>query len=130
MRKSIRVEQIERGTKRFYLLFGPVFGSRQIAKEVGVHSYDDSDKSWIAAFVGNKMVGWCSVRGRVVSDCYVLPDHRGSGVFAALLAHVVKTFPAPLRATCTNASVGIFRKAGFKPTRKTTNYTVMELRDA
>lgn len=130
MRESIRIEQVERGTKRFYLLFGPVFGSRQIAKEVGIHPYDDADKSWIAAFLGEQMIGWCSVRGRVVSDCYVLPDHRSRGVFAKLLAYVVKAFPLPLRATCTSASVSLFRKAGFKATRKTTNYTVMELRDA
>lgn len=130
MPKSIRIRQVPRSSKEFYLLFGPVFGSRRIARDVGIHAYDDDGKSWIAAFAGKQMVGWCSVRGNSISDCYVLPEHRGGGVFAKLLDHVVSAFPLPLRATCTNASVGVFRKAGFRPVRKTINYTVMELRDA
>jgi GNAT superfamily N-acetyltransferase len=130
MPKSIRVREIPRSGKAFYVLFGPVFGSRKIAKEVGVHAYDDEDKQWVSAFDGGKMVGWCSVRGRVISDCYVMPEYRSRGVFAKLLSHVVRAYPTPLRATCTNASLGVFRKAGFKPVRKTTNYTVMELGDA
>lgn len=130
MSNSIRIRRVPRDGKGFYLLFGPVFGSRQIAKEVGVHAYDDADKLWIAAFAGKQMVGWCSVRGWIVSDCYVLPEYRRRGVFAKLLSHVVESFPLPLRATCTNKSVGAFRQAGFKPVRKTTNYTVMDLRHA
>lgn len=130
MLRSIRIRHVPKYGKAFYALFGPVFGSRQIAKEVGVHAYDDEDKSWIGAFAQGQMVGWCSVRGSVISDCYVLPQHRSRGVFGKLLSHVVGAFPLPLRATCTNASVGVFRKAGFRAVRKTKNYTVMELRDA
>jgi hypothetical protein len=130
MPSTIRIERLQRGSKRFYALLGPVFGSRQIAKEVGINAYDDADKEWLAAFDGESMVGWLSVRGRVVSDCYVTPENRNRGVLCKLLAEAVASFDAPLRATCTAASVGVFRKAGFKAVRKTKNFTVMELRNA
>jgi hypothetical protein len=130
MPDSIRIERLQRGTKRFYALLGPVFGSREVAQEVGIHAYDDADKTWLAAFCGEEMVGWLSVRGRVVSDCYVVEVHRSRGVLTNLLATAVADASTPLRATCTAASVNIFRKAGFKPLRKTTNFTVMERTNA
>ena len=126
MSDSIRITRLARGSKRFYALFGPVFGSRAIAKEVGVSAYDDADKVWLAAFDGDAMVGWLSVRGPVVSDCYVREEHRHRGILTKLLHEAVLAFESPLKATCTPASVGVFAKQGFKAVRKTTNYTVME----
>lgn len=130
MPSTIRVEKLERGSKRFYVLLGPVFGSRQIAKEVGISAYDDADKAWLAAFDGESMIGWLSVRGHVVSDCYVTQENRNRGVLAKLLSEAVKSFDLPLRATCTVASASVFGKAGFQVVRKTKNFTVMELRNA
>lgn len=130
MSDAIRIEFLPRGTKRFYALLGPVFGSRAVAREVGIHPYDDADKAWFGAFSGNQLVGWLSVRGRIVSDCYVVAEHRCRGVLTKLLATALARFAAPLRATCTGDSVGVFRKAGFKPVRKTTNFTVMVLPNA
>ena len=130
MPSTIRIERLRRGSNRFSLLLGPVFGSRQIAEEVGVNAYDDADKEWLAAFDGKSMVGWLSVRGRVVSDCYVIPGSRSRGVLGKLLTEAVASFGLPLRATCTAASVSVFSKAGFKAIRKTKNFTVMELRHA
>ena len=126
MSDSIRITRLARGSKRFYALFGPVFGSRAIAKEVGISAYDDENKVWLAAFAGDVMVGWLSVRGRVVSDCYVTEEHRNRGVLTKLLHEAVSGFELPLRATCTPASVAVFAKQGFKAVRKTANYTVME----
>lgn len=130
MPNTIRIEKLQRGSKRFYALLGPVFGSRQIAKEVGISAYDDADKTWLAAFDGQYMVGWLSVRGRVVSDCYVTPKNRNRGVLSKLLFEAIKSSDLPLRATCTAASVSVFGKAGFRVIRKTKNFTVMELCDA
>jgi GNAT superfamily N-acetyltransferase len=130
MSDPIRIESLNRKNKRFYGLFGPVFGSRAIAKQVGIPAYDDADKVWLAAFSGDVMVGWLSVRGRVVSDCYVTEEHRNLGVLSKLLATAIASFDSPLRATCTAASVGVFRKAGFKVVRRTKNFTVMELHNA
>jgi hypothetical protein len=130
MSDPIRIESLDRKNTRFYGLFGPVFGSRTIAKEVGISAYDDADKVWLAAFYGDVMVGWLSVRGRVVSDCYVTEEHRNLGVLGRLLATAIASSDGPLRATCTAASVGVVRKAGFKVVRKTKNFTVMELHNA
>lgn len=130
MSSTIRIARLHRGSKRFYALLGPVFGSRQIAKEVGITAYDDADKEWLAAFDGEQLIGWLSVRRRVVSDCYVTADNRNRGVLSRLLSTAIASFDGPLRAACTAASVGVFRKAGFKAVRKTKNFTVMELRNA
>jgi hypothetical protein len=127
---SVRIRCMSRVDKDFYTHFGPVFGSREIAKQVGVHPYDDHDKLWIAAFDGKRLVGWMSVRGRLVSDCFVIEPHRKKGLFAALLKHAVARHGGRLRAVCTNASATAFAKAGFKKTKASKNFVWMEQQDA
>lgn len=127
---SIRIREMTRSHKDFYKHFGPVFGSREIAKQVGVHAYDDEDKIWIAATDGSRLVGWLSVRGRLVSDCYVVESHRKKGVFSMLLKHAVTQHGGKLRAVCTKASVPAFSAAGFKKTKASKNFVWMEQADA
>lgn len=126
MSDHMRIHRLHRGSRHFYQLLGPVFGSREIAKAVGISAYDDADKIWITAIVDSVLVGWLSVRGQVVSDCYVKKEHRSRGIMSRLLAEATGEFGPPLRATCTSGSVGVFARQGFKQVRKTTNYTVME----
>lgn len=130
MSSHICIRSVERASGDFYRLFGPVFGSRQIAKEVGIHAYDDADKHWVGAFSDGVMVGWLSVRQGIVSDCYVLKEYRRNGVLSRLLTFAISRFGNRLRATCTADSVKVFRKAGFVEVRKTVNFTVMRMSDA
>lgn len=130
MSSHICIRSVDRASGDFYRLFGPVFGSRQIAKEVGIHAYDDADKHWVGAFSDDMMVGWLSVRQGIVSDCYVLKEYRRNGVLSRLLTFAISRFGNRLRATCTADSVNVFRKAGFVEVRKTVNFTVMRMSDA
>lgn len=130
MSSHICIRSVDRASGDFYRLFGPVFGSRQIAKEVGIHAYDDADKHWVGAFADDAMVGWLSVRQGIVSDCYVLNEYRRNGVLSRLLTFAISRFGNRLRATCTADSVNVFRKAGFVEVRKTVNFTVMRMNDA
>ncbi len=130
MSSRVCIRSVERESSDFYRLFGPVFGSRQIAKEVGIHAYDDADKHWVGAFSDCVMIGWLSIRQGVVSDCYVLKEYRRNGVLFRLLTFAISRFGNRLRATCTADSVNVFRKAGFVEVRKTVNFTVMRMSDA
>jgi len=62
MPKDLIIEYIRRDSNSFYQLLGPVFGSRSIAKEVGIHAYDDADKQWIGGFELGELIGWLSHR--------------------------------------------------------------------
>jgi len=130
MPKDLFIEYIRRDSDRFYQLLGPVFGSRSIAKEVGIHAYDDADKQWIGGFELGELVGWLSHRKSVISDCYVLQSHRRKGVLANLLSVAIKDFGSPLRACCTAKSVGVFANAGFREIRRTTNFVHMVCNNA
>jgi len=126
----MKVHRITREAEKFYEIMGPIFGSREIAKEIGIHVYDDPDKQWYVCVKGAKLVGCASRRGNVVSDCYVDPKARTNGVFTGILSQLIYESEGPLRAACTKASEPMFKAAGFKPTRKTQNFVFMELKRA
>lgn len=123
------VEKMQRNRSDFYSLMGPYFGSRAVAKEVGIHLYDDADKIWFGAFDG-ELIGFASVRKGVVSDCYVVPHRRNQGVFKTILASVLLLTGKNLKATCTHASQKAFLNAGFAEVKRTSNFTWMELNRA
>jgi hypothetical protein len=123
------VEELNKNRPDFYSLMGPFFGSRSVAKEIGIHVYDDSNKRWFAAFDG-ELVGFASYRNGLVSDCYVLPNHRNAGVFACILASLCLLTNGNLRAMCTQASKKAFFNAGFVQVKTTKNFTLMEMKRA
>lgn len=125
--RAMKINQVTREVERFYETMGPLFGSRTIAKEVGINLYDDPDKQWFVCAKAGKVVACASLRGNVVSDCYVVPEMRKKGIFTAILAEIVRHSEGSLRAACTPLSVPIFKERGFKVTRKTKNFTFMEL---
>jgi hypothetical protein len=123
------VEKIDRNKFDFYLLLGPYFGSRKVAKEVGIHTYDDYEKVWFVAF-DQGLIGFASLKKNVVSDCYVLPECRNQGVFSVILSSLLLLSNGNLKATCTQSSKKAFANAGFVETKKTANFTFMELNRA
>lgn len=118
----LRVELLSRDDPDFYRLMGPFFGSRKVAAEVGIHIYDDPDKIWIVALLYRDIVGILSLRGKTVSDCYVLPGHRGAGIFKQLLSRCLADYGGSL-AICTAASLPAFLAAGFEIVSSTKNFT-------
>ena len=121
------MEEISRLRPDFYSLMGWFFGSRQVAKEVGINIYDDADKRWFVAFEDGRVIGFASVRGRLVSDCYVVPSKRKAGVFRGILNMLEIAIAGPLAANYTNTSRKAFANAGFVAKRQTKNFTYMEL---
>ena len=124
---SVKVLNLSRADSEFYNLLGPYFGSRSVAKEVGINVYDDADKQWFCAFDGGRLVGFASLRGRVVSDCYVVKASRRCGDFSEILSSLVSSRAIGLLATCTEASLGAFLSLGFRVKSKTKNFTKVEL---
>lgn len=114
----------------FFDHMGPFFGSRNVAKEVGINLYADDGKRWFAAMDDGRVIGFASVRGRLVSDCFVVHDKRKLGVFTNILQELLRATSGPLKANCTNASLKAFQNAGFVPKRFTKNFTYVELERA
>lgn len=120
------MRRMTRDDPGFYECMGPLFGSRQIAKEVGIPMFDDADKQWFMAH-DEGLIGCASVRGRLISDCFVFPIFRRCGVFTEILSTLLDGTDGAMLANCTPASKGSFERAGFKPIRATKNFTYMEL---
>lgn len=123
----MQLTTLKRGDPDFYQLLGPIFGSREYEKEVGIRAYDDIGKVWFCALENNFVIGCASFRKGIVSDCYVIPERRTYGVLTALLSRVIEKTSGPLRATCTPASKRIFERAGFVQNTAIKNFTKMEL---
>jgi GNAT superfamily N-acetyltransferase len=125
------LRRLEQNDPSFYPIMGPIFGSRLIAREVGINIYDDDDKQWFIAEeqAGMFMAGCISVRGGLVSDCYVYPRCRRQGALRALLTFATLE-PRNYRANCTAMSLGAFLEQGFKPVRVTKNFTYVEKKNA
>ena len=123
----MQITTLKRGEPDFYQLLGPIFGSRSYEKEVGIRSYDDAGKIWFAALEHGKVIGLASIHKSLVSDCYVLPEHRLKGVFTAVLHRLLEKTEGNLRATCTAASEKGFKRAGFIETSALKNFKRLEL---
>ena len=126
----MQLTTLKRGEPDFYQLLGSIFGSRTFEKEVGIRAYDDIGKVWFCALDHNVVIGLASLRGTIVSDCYVLPEWRNKGVFTKVLERLMKKTSGPLRAVCTQASKPSFLKVGFTEKSTTKNFTKMEINRA
>jgi len=124
---NVKILSLSRENKDFYRIMGPYFGSRSIAKEVGINIYDDESKEWFIASNGVAVLGIASLRGSVVSDCYVKTGCRKRGIFSALLARIILAKPHGLKANCTDASLGVFLAHGFSIVSRTKNFTRVDL---
>lgn len=121
------ITTLERGDPDFYQLLGPIFGSREYEKEVGIRAYDDIGKIWFCALDHDVVIGMASLKGAAVSDCYVLKEWRKKGVFKEVLNRLMNKTSGPLRAVCTKSSKHSFLKAGFTEKSATKNFTKMEI---
>lgn len=124
---NLQILSLSRDRKDFYRLMGPYFGSREVAKEVGIHIYDDEDKEWFAAYDDGALIGFASLRSCVVSDCYVRPAWRRNGALYKLLSRILIAKPYGLKANCTPASLGTFLSLGFEVKSSSKNFTKVEL---
>lgn len=124
---SVKIRKLSRADSDFYQLLGPYFGSRSVAREIGINVYDDASKQWFAAFDDASLIGFASVKGSTVSDCYVVIRRRREGVLSSILSTVLLENRVGLIATCTPASLGVFLSLGFMTRSRTKNFTRVEL---
>lgn len=96
----------------------------QVERELSSSLDDVSDirLTWFAAFEGPGtdpvLCGFAATEDTadavLFRSAYVLPDHRGEGVYTALLtARLVYHWGASIRAYCADATLGMYLKAGF-----------------
>lgn len=121
---SLEIITITNQDERFYLMLGPFLAHRSIEKEIGGRMYDDDGKTWFVALENGVVVGFCAgiMRGKEVhfQSAYVLPSHRGKGIYRALCAQRDEHFLliAHARVTCKKENLAFLRSIGFKLKRK------------
>jgi hypothetical protein len=125
MLKNLQIKNLTNVSPDFYKYMGKVFGSRFIEKQIGIKVYDDANKNWVIATRENQIIGFCSLKSKTVSDCFVYPEYRLSGVFDLMLDELMKS-NGNYRAVCTIMSVRAFLKRGFKIAKQTKNFIYVE----
>lgn len=130
------INQIKTMTNKrrgFYKLMGPFLARREIAKELGGPIWDDDDVLWfVAVRGGDEVLGFCALRQRdgkaELRSSYVLPEHRRGGTYRRLFEERLEAIqrPAHARAVVHAEAVPVFRAHGFRQTRSTKNFHVME----
>jgi hypothetical protein len=128
MDKKLIISICNNQSKYFYEQLGPFIGKRNLHKEIGIAIYDDDDKLWAIATINDCVVGFASKRKKVISDCYVLKEHRRKGILFQILK--LLCINSNLKATCTQMSKGAFEKVGFTSKKQTNKFTYMEKNNA
>lgn len=121
----------------FYKYMGPFFGSRKVAKELGMPLWDDDERTWIIAFDNDKVVGFCSFvkhksqNKATLKSGYVVEEYRNSGIYDQLFKYrldVLKEMKVKkLISTTTNKSWHTHERYGFKHTINRGRYRVYEM---
>lgn len=110
----------------FYPTVGPFLSRRNIVAELGHPVWDDDGKVWhIAIGEDGDAIGMVGRRDNEICSMWVSPDRRGNLVGAALLHAAAVENDGPLRATVTEAALGLFKELGFEATGNRGSYTTM-----
>ena len=129
---SIETITLIRNTdEKFYPLMGRFLSQRSIVKELGYNVWDDANKTWLIAVLFDDVRGFCAYKRwrRGVEFCsdYVLPEHRGYGVYDKLFAHrlALNNYDFCF-AKATSKSINTFLRHGFKKKHQIGRYTLVE----
>lgn len=115
----MEIVQLTNQDARFYLLLGPFLARREVEKEIGYRIYDDDGKVWFVALEGGTVIGLCYRWEKMpgtfqIGSCYTVPEHRGKGVFQALLGAAMQGISGRVQLTTNNPQVmAILEKHGF-----------------
>lgn len=127
--------QTSRGQKDFYTLMGWFFGSRQVAKDLGMPIWDDPNREWVVAIANGKPIACASIEflkthGKaVMKSSWVHPDWRGQGIYNRLFEERLKIAQEygvkVLTATVTEKSYNTHIRHGFKEIGRRGKYRIM-----
>ena len=85
---------------------------------------------WYLAYYNKELIGFCSVIDKedycVFSHDYVVKYYRGLGAYNMMFENRLNDCVKNIKSTCTNNSIYVFLKNGFKIKRKTKNYNFVE----
>jgi GNAT superfamily N-acetyltransferase len=119
----------------FYSMMGPFFGSRKVAKELGMPLWDD-DRIWIIILDEGKVIGFCSFvihksrKKATLKSGYVLDEYRGQGIYNALFKArmniLIDLGVEKLISTTTEKSRKTHERFGFTHTINKGKYRVYE----
>jgi GNAT superfamily N-acetyltransferase len=115
----------------FYPTLGRYLSNRAVVADLGAPVWDDPGKVWYVAVRRGLVLGFCArVDGPtavVFCSDYVLPEHRGLGVYTELFQARLATVPtdAVCRATVTEDSLPVYLAHGFQEVRRKGRYIVV-----
>ena len=101
----------------FYELIGPLLSKRKIVAELGYPIWDDDMKRWWIAHIDGSVIGVVALMNNTVCSLYVIPQQRGKLAGTTMLVKLIlEANGSGLKATATDASIGIFEECGFTKT--------------
>ena len=133
----IEVHDHDDGDERLWCKLGRFFANSACRRELGGFvSSDASHTWWLALDKDDMVIAFCAARRRkngkvVLTYSYVLPEHRGRGVYRTLFERRladVAGWPdvTLLEAAVNSSSMPLFVAAGFKAVGKRGGFTVVQ----
>lgn len=126
----MRILRMTRDDAAFYETIGPFLSRREFVAELGGPIWDDDGKVWFVAKRGRATLGIAAYRRvgnrTALVSAYVLPNHRRSGAYTALIEARLNELSGRVTATATDASRPALRKFGFRQIGKRGRFAIME----
>ena len=121
--QMVKYKQISSGDtpEEFYIKLGPFLGSRDVRKEFDGYPLSNADDwTWILAEENGAVVGFVSIEPKNkalrFSAGYVVPTHRGKGIYRRLIKEAVKFAGGrSMDVTTREKLVPLFEAEGFRP---------------
>lgn len=133
---NIEYIRTDREQPDFYNLMGPFFGSRQVAKDLGMPIWNDPDREWVVAVADGKPIACSSIeflktKGKAaMKSGWVHPDWRGKGIYNRMFEERLKIAAEHgikvLTATVTDKSYNTHIRHGFREIGRRGKYRVMK----
>jgi len=123
----------EKNDKEFWGLTGWFFASRQVEKELGAPIHHDDGMIWVIAVEQNKAVGISAIEIKkngtgYLKHAYVISEYRHKGIYTTMVKKrlVILDKTETIRSTCTDKSLPILLKMGFREYGTRGKYTLVE----
>ncbi len=135
MLKNYKVGIVKGDDRNIGQLLGWFAMSREVSKEMdGYPILTDKDTTWFVAHMKLDVIGFGAIKWMkshaILTYSYVVPEFRKKGIHKRLLddriAHIVSKGMKLVKADCTKASLGNFKRLGFTVSKEFRNWTKVE----
>lgn len=135
--KDVVIVRTNQDQPDFYNLMGPFFGSRQVAKDLGMPIWNDPGREWVVAIdvdenrpIGCASIEFLKTQGKAsLKSGWVHPDWRGQGIYNRMfeerLAIARERGIKVLTATVTDKSYKTHIRHGFREIGRRGRYRIM-----